>query len=311
MIKKATNAKKIAIEGHASSEGDKNLNLKLSDARAKAVMKYLVDHGIEKERLTAKGFGSSKPIADNDDGRGSREESPRRVQHRRARRDLEEGRNRSQDRQREGPGREDLGREEGRGARSDRRGQEEGARRRRQRRRQGPLRSQGARLPEGARCSQGTGQVTRTPALRFGETLMTKSFGMFMLLALAAGCSFHARSPNEYRDATQALLDTKSAEIKTCYDDALKGKADLAGTVTVHFTVEAETGALGNVSADAAKTQAPEVLTQCVVKSLGRPEARSARTPTRATARSSISSWSVRRRQLRLPQPRAEVSLSR
>jgi len=96
---------------------------------------------------------------------------------------------------------------------------------------------------------------------------MTKSFGMFMLLALA-GCGLHARSPNEYRDATQALLDTKSAEIKTCYDDALKGKNDLAGTVTVKFTVEAETGALSNVSADAAKTQAPEVLTQCVVKSL-------------------------------------------
>ena len=97
---------------------------------------------------------------------------------------------------------------------------------------------------------------------------MTKSFGMFMLLALAAGCSFHARSPDEYRDATQALLESKSADIKTCYDEALKGKNDLAGTVTVHFTVEAETGALSNVSADAAKTQAPEILTQCVVKSL-------------------------------------------
>ncbi|MEI9939591.1 MAG: AgmX/PglI C-terminal domain-containing protein [Pseudomonadota bacterium] len=96
---------------------------------------------------------------------------------------------------------------------------------------------------------------------------MTKSFGMFMLLALA-GCGLHTRTPDEYRDATQALLDTKSAEIKTCYDDALKGKNDLAGTVTVHFSVEAETGALSNVSADAAKTQAPEVLTQCVVKSL-------------------------------------------
>ena len=97
---------------------------------------------------------------------------------------------------------------------------------------------------------------------------MTKSFGMLMLLVLGAGCSFHARSPDEYRDATQALLDTKSADIKTCYDTALKGKTDLAGTVTVHFTVEPETGKLGNISADAAKTQAPEVLTQCVVKSL-------------------------------------------
>jgi hypothetical protein len=97
---------------------------------------------------------------------------------------------------------------------------------------------------------------------------MTKSFGMLMLLALGAGCSYHARSPDEYRDATQALLDTKGADIKTCYDGALQGKSDLAGTVTVHFTVEAETGKIGNVTADAAKTQAPDVLTQCVVKSL-------------------------------------------
>ena len=97
---------------------------------------------------------------------------------------------------------------------------------------------------------------------------MTKPVALFMLLALAAGCSFHARSPDEYRDATQALLETKSTDIKTCYDDALKGKSDLAGTVTVHFTVDAETGKVGNVSADTAKTQAPEVLTQCIVKSL-------------------------------------------
>ena len=93
---------------------------------------------------------------------------------------------------------------------------------------------------------------------------MTKSLSMLMLLALGAGCSFHARSPDEYRDATQALLDTKSADIKTCYDEALKGKSDLAGTVTV----EADTGKIGNLSADAAKTQSPDVLTQCVGKSL-------------------------------------------
>ena len=100
---------------------------------------------------------------------------------------------------------------------------------------------------------------------------MKKSFALLTSLAslaFVAGCSFHARSPDEYRDATQALLDTKSADIKTCYDGALKGKADLAGTVTVHFTVEAETGKIGGVTADAAKTQAPEVLTQCVVKAL-------------------------------------------
>ncbi|HEY4104991.1 MAG TPA: AgmX/PglI C-terminal domain-containing protein [Polyangiaceae bacterium] len=97
---------------------------------------------------------------------------------------------------------------------------------------------------------------------------MNKSFALLSSLVLLAGCSFHARSPDEYRDATQALLETKSADIKTCYDDALKTKSDIAGTVTVHFTVEAETGKIGNVQADVAKTQAPDALTQCVVKTI-------------------------------------------
>jgi outer membrane protein OmpA-like peptidoglycan-associated protein len=63
--------KKVLIEGHASSDGEASHNMKLSDERAKAVMKYLVDHGIDKGRLSAKGFGSTEPLADNktEDGR--------------------------------------------------------------------------------------------------------------------------------------------------------------------------------------------------------------------------------------------------
>jgi len=57
--------KKILVEGHASSEGDKAHNLKLSADRAKAVMDYLVQHGIAQDKLSSKGFGSSDPIADN------------------------------------------------------------------------------------------------------------------------------------------------------------------------------------------------------------------------------------------------------
>jgi outer membrane protein OmpA-like peptidoglycan-associated protein len=65
-IKKNPHIKKIAIEGHASSEGDKARNTKLSDERAKAVMKHLVDKGgVPAAALTAKGFGSSKPLADD------------------------------------------------------------------------------------------------------------------------------------------------------------------------------------------------------------------------------------------------------
>jgi len=65
VIKENDHIKKLAIEGHASAEGDAKRNLTLSDERAKAVMKYCVDHGIDAKRLTAKGYGITKPIADN------------------------------------------------------------------------------------------------------------------------------------------------------------------------------------------------------------------------------------------------------
>jgi hypothetical protein len=58
-IKKAF--KKIAIEGHASSEGNADFNRTLSDNRAKAVRQYLISQGIAEDTLTAKGFGADKP----------------------------------------------------------------------------------------------------------------------------------------------------------------------------------------------------------------------------------------------------------
>jgi outer membrane protein OmpA-like peptidoglycan-associated protein len=65
-LKKNPHIKKVAIEGHASSEGDPKRNLKLSDERAKAVQTYLVEKGgIAAAALTAKGYGITKPIADN------------------------------------------------------------------------------------------------------------------------------------------------------------------------------------------------------------------------------------------------------
>lgn len=79
VIKEHPWVKKVAIEGHASAEGDKKRNLKLSDDRAKAVMEYLVSKGgIEKVRLTAKGYGIEKPIASNDTEEGR--EKNRRVE---------------------------------------------------------------------------------------------------------------------------------------------------------------------------------------------------------------------------------------
>jgi len=57
--------KKVSVEGHTSLEGDTSSNMKLSQDRAAAVMKALIDRGIDKGRLTSKGFGVTKPIGDN------------------------------------------------------------------------------------------------------------------------------------------------------------------------------------------------------------------------------------------------------
>jgi outer membrane protein OmpA-like peptidoglycan-associated protein len=65
VIKENAHIKKIAIEGHTSSEGTDKHNLKLSDQRAKAVMDYLVKKGeLPAAMFTAKGFGETKPIGD-------------------------------------------------------------------------------------------------------------------------------------------------------------------------------------------------------------------------------------------------------
>ena len=55
----------VLVEGHTDSKGNPKRNLELSDRRAKSVMKYLLDKGIAPERLTAKGYGQTKPIEDN------------------------------------------------------------------------------------------------------------------------------------------------------------------------------------------------------------------------------------------------------
>jgi outer membrane protein OmpA-like peptidoglycan-associated protein len=63
---KASPALKVEVQGHTDNVGTEKDNLALSDRRAKAVMAALVEGGIEAARLTAKGYGQGKPIADND-----------------------------------------------------------------------------------------------------------------------------------------------------------------------------------------------------------------------------------------------------
>lgn len=61
---------KIEMGGHTDSKGSDEYNQKLSQARCESVVNYLVGKGISKERLVAKGYGESQPIATNDTDEG-------------------------------------------------------------------------------------------------------------------------------------------------------------------------------------------------------------------------------------------------
>ena len=62
---KAISLEVIIAVGHADSTGSDALNQKLSIARAEAVKKFLVDAGVEKNRVYTEGKGSKAPVADN------------------------------------------------------------------------------------------------------------------------------------------------------------------------------------------------------------------------------------------------------
>ena len=56
---------KIEISGHTDKTGSETINFRLSESRAKAVVDYLVQMGIDRTRLEFRGYGSLQPIADN------------------------------------------------------------------------------------------------------------------------------------------------------------------------------------------------------------------------------------------------------
>ncbi|WP_127136371.1 OmpA family protein [Flagellimonas oceanensis] len=56
---------KFTVEGHTDSVGSESLNQKLSEERANSVRDFLIDKGIDSDRLSAIGYGEAKPIATN------------------------------------------------------------------------------------------------------------------------------------------------------------------------------------------------------------------------------------------------------
>jgi outer membrane protein OmpA-like peptidoglycan-associated protein len=57
---------RVEIEGHTDDQGSDTYNLKLSDDRAKAVVDHLLNKKVDKERLTWKGYGETRPLKPND-----------------------------------------------------------------------------------------------------------------------------------------------------------------------------------------------------------------------------------------------------
>lgn len=61
----------IELSSHTDSKGDDAYNIELSQKRAESVINYLIKKGIDKNRLVAKGYGETRPIAPNENPDGS------------------------------------------------------------------------------------------------------------------------------------------------------------------------------------------------------------------------------------------------
>lgn len=88
------------------------------------------------------------------------------------------------------------------------------------------------------------------------------------LVACVAACSGTSRGLEAYRTDTSKLLETRSAQLKRCYDDALETDDKAAGTVTVHFVVAKDTGVISKPAVDQARSSASPALRRCVVRAI-------------------------------------------
>ncbi len=61
---------KLKVEGHTDIIGDMQMNQTLSEERAKVVTDYLAQQGVSQERLTSKGYGSSRPLVKGNSKKG-------------------------------------------------------------------------------------------------------------------------------------------------------------------------------------------------------------------------------------------------
>ena len=57
--------KRLEVQGHTDNSGTPEHNQLLSEQRAEAVRAWLVQHGVETDRLVARGYGQEKPLVPN------------------------------------------------------------------------------------------------------------------------------------------------------------------------------------------------------------------------------------------------------
>lgn len=69
-INQEMSGRSIVIEGHTDSQGSTASNQRLSEARAESVKRFLVDHGVESNRIETVGMGEEHPTADNGTSEG-------------------------------------------------------------------------------------------------------------------------------------------------------------------------------------------------------------------------------------------------
>ena len=96
--------------------------------------------------------------------------------------------------------------------------------------------------------------------------MKTALLSLVAIVSFISGCAY--RSPEMWRDDTTKVLESKNADIRSCYDGVLKSSPGVGGKVTVKFEVETEGGKIQNVMVDKANSTAPDALGDCVKKSI-------------------------------------------
>jgi len=97
--------------------------------------------------------------------------------------------------------------------------------------------------------------------------IRTLVLGTLLTVSLSA-CSFHARGADDYRSVTRSLMQTRSGQLQSCYEQEIARDPASGGDVAVDFQVEAKTGKVLSPKVAAPDTTASEPLQRCVVTAL-------------------------------------------